>query len=118
VQEIGDLIVDVVELLVFGLDQFPPSIRTALFAVDLRLKFCLRLVLVVPKSSKLPAINQKAIFSRTDRSEMLLSEVNAGDIVSVCSIFGFDFIGRPNFIPVIPADLNEYGLFIYGPIDQ
>jgi len=37
-----DLVVDVIQLLVFRLDEFLPAIRAALFAIDLRVEFGLQ----------------------------------------------------------------------------
>ncbi|MCS3662103.1 hypothetical protein GGP68_003541, partial [Salinibacter ruber] len=59
VKEIRDLVIDVVQLFLLRLDQLIPAIRTALFAVYLRVELGLEAVLIVTKGSKLTTVDRE-----------------------------------------------------------
>ena len=119
VKEVRDLVVDVIQLLVFRLDELRPSVRAVLFAIYFRIEFGFQLVLVVTKSAKLPAVDREGARAREDSGKVLLPEINSSDLVSDRSVGGFCVVlstddeaigGLPN--------LNGSRLSVYGPVDQ
>lgn len=76
------------------------------------------MVLVVSKGPKLAAVQQEIVVGSRDCSETLLAEIDSPHVVSGCSIFSFDFVGRSDFVSAAPADLDEDRLPIDGLVDH
>ncbi len=85
-KEVRDLVVDVVKLLLLRLNQLRPAARAALFAVDLRIELGFQAILVVTESTKLTAVDRECVLTREDSSEVFLSEIDSGDLVSGRSV--------------------------------
>jgi len=119
VKKVRDFVVYVAELFVFGSNQLFPTIRSMLFAVDLRVKLRFQLVLVVAQSAKLSAVDREGILAGENSSEMFLAKINSSDLVSGRSIYGLSVILRANneAAGTLP-DLNGFRLFARRPVDQ
>ena len=118
-KEVRDLVVDVVQLLVFRLDERLPAIRSSFLSVYLRIELGLQLVLVVAQSAKLAAVDRESVLTREDSSEVLLPEINSGNLVSGGSGDGFCVVLSTDdeSIRCLP-DLDGSWLFIDRPINQ
>jgi len=118
-KKVRDLVVDVLKLLVFGLNELLPAIRAALFAVDLRVELGLKTVLVVTEGTKLPTVDREGVFAGDDSSEVLLSEIDSSNFVSGGSVNGLSVVLCTHNEPVRSlSDLDSPRLFVYGPVDQ
>ncbi len=118
-KEVRDLVVDVLKLFVFGLDQLLPAVRTTLFAIYLRVELGFEAVLVVSESTKLTTVDCERIIAREDSGEVLLSEINSSHFVSSGSVYRFCVVLSTNdkIIGGL-ADLDGAGFFTGGPVDQ
>ncbi|MCS4136344.1 hypothetical protein GGP48_003021 [Salinibacter ruber] len=119
VKEIRDLVIDVVQLFLLRLDQLIPAIRTALFAVYLRVELGLEAVLIVTKGSKLTTVDREGIPAREDSGEVLLSEIDPGNLISGRPINGLCVILSTNDKTTRGlADLDGARFFTGGPVNQ
>ena len=118
-KKVRDLVVDVFELFTLRLDQLLPTIRAALFAINLRVEFGLETVLVVSKSTKLTAVYRKGIAFRENSSEVLLSEIDSSYFISSGSVNGFSVVLSTDNEPIrgLP-DLDGTRDFAGGPVNQ
>jgi hypothetical protein len=118
-KKVRDLVVDVFELFTLRLDQLLPTIRAALFAINLRVEFGLETVLVVSKSTKLTAVYRKGIAFRENSSEVLLSEIDSSYFISSGSVNGFSVVLSTDNEPIrgLP-DLDGTRDFVDGPVNQ
>ena len=119
VKKVRDLVVDVVKLLVLRLNQLRPAARAALFTIDLRIELGFQAILVVTESAKFTAVDRECVLTREDSSEVFLSEIDSGDLVSgrsvdrLCVILSTD----DKTTRALP-DLDGSGFFVDGPINQ
>jgi len=49
---------------------------------------------------------------------VFFAEIDSGDIVSLCPIFGFNLVRGPDFISVFPSDLDEDRLLVDRLVDK
>jgi hypothetical protein len=119
VKEVRDLVVDVLELLALGSNELLPAIRTALFTVDLRVELGFEAVLVVSESAELTTVDREGVLTREDSGEMLLSEIDSGNLVSGGSVNGVSLVlGTHNESARALPDLDGARFFIDRPVDQ
>ena len=119
VKKVRDLAFDVAKLLAFRLDELFPTVRSTLFAVDLRIELRFQLVLVVAESAKLSAVDREGVLAGEDGSEVFFAKVDSSNLVSGRSVYGLSVILRANneAAGTLP-DLNGFRLFARRPVDQ
>jgi len=119
VKEVRDLVVDMVQLLVFRLDELLPTVRSTLFAIYLRIELRFQLVLVVAQSPKLPTVNREGVFAGENSGKVLLPEIDSGDFISSRTINRFFIVLSADNKPAgtLP-NLDSARLPIDRPINQ
>ncbi len=119
VKKVRDLVIDVLELLVFRFDQLLPAIRATLFAVYLRIELCLQLVLVMAKGAKFTAVDRERIVASEHGGKMFFAEINPSNLISGRAINRFYIVLSADNKPTgtLP-DLDRTRFLVHGPIDQ